>query len=312
VPAGGGKPSWAINPLLGEVTAAVKQEAPQPVFSENPFLLEIMSASSAYGGIVASKTMIEAMIDSTSTLGPGEKAMLKMCVPFGMESLAGPSLPEDIESLSGETIEQAEAVAKAARFRFIDGGYVDDQGAGTVLAQMQNSCAGDCPTMKLLLISTDNYSTAPLFKGNPIPAGDIGFVDEYGGYLKAGQQIFAEPFPKGKWPIYATSMFPGKVNLVEEQVSGHKEIESTYWHGTVSTADNQWFGTVAGDKVDLLMFHSNVPGIDVPIIVPATLAKFLFTKIYGPVARVQAAGAEPVINAFLDGTLPDTPTPGWP
>ena len=74
----------------------------------------------------------------------------------------------------------------------------------------------------------------------------------------------------------------------------------------MTTKENVWFGTTAGDTVDLLMFHSNYPGFDVPLVTPADLAPFLFKEIYGPLARKQEEGAKPVIDAWLAGALPMT------
>jgi len=167
VPPSGNGGEWAFNPQLGNMTASVgKKGAPEPVLSTNPFLLEVIAGSSAAGGLVGVQSMADAMIDKQKWLGPGETKTLKRCVPFGLESLAPASLPENITKLSGETHEQAQEVSAAARYRFLDGGFVDDQCAAATLADMQRSCSGACPpAMKLLLISTDNYSTAPLFAG---------------------------------------------------------------------------------------------------------------------------------------------------
>ena len=47
----------------------------------------------------------------------------------------------------------------------------------------------------------------------------------------------------------------------------------------------------------------------VPVIVPARGAKWAFSEIYGRLAALQAAGAAPVIQAWLAGELPLTSFP---
>ena len=47
----------------------------------------------------------------------------------------------------------------------------------------------------------------------------------------------------------------------------------------------------------------------VPVIVPARGAKWAFSEIYGRLAALQAAGAAPIIEAWLAGELPLTSFP---
>ena len=49
--------------------------------------------------------------------------------------------------------------------------------------------------------------------------------------------------------------------------------------------------------------------LGVPVIVPARGAKWAFSEIYGRLAALQAAGAAPVIQAWLAGELPLTSFP---
>ena len=57
-----------------------------------------------------------------------------------------------------------------------------------------------------------------------------------------------------------------------------------------------------------LIVQSNYPeGLEgVPVIVPARGAKWAFSEIYGRLAALQAAGAAPIIQAWLAGELPVT------
>ena len=60
-----------------------------------------------------------------------------------------------------------------------------------------------------------------------------------------------------------------------------------------------------GSTVDVLIVQSNYPeGLEgVPVIVPARGAKWAFSEIYGRLAALQAAGAAPIIEAWLAGEL---------
>ena len=70
-------------------------------------------------------------------------------------------------------------------------------------------------------------------------------------------------------------------------------------------------GTTAGSELDVLIVQSNYPeGLEgVPVIVPARGAKWAFSEIYGRLAALQAAGAAPIIEAWLAGELPLTSFP---
>ena len=67
----------------------------------------------------------------------------------------------------------------------------------------------------------------------------------------------------------------------------------------------------AGSTLDVLIVESNYPeGLEgVPVIVPARGAKWAFSEIYGRLAALQAAGAAPIIKAWLAGELPLTSFP---
>ena len=71
------------------------------------------------------------------------------------------------------------------------------------------------------------------------------------------------------------------------------------------------YGTKAGSTLDVLIVQSNYPeGLEgVPVIVPARGAKWAFEEIYGRLAALQAAGAAPIIEAWLAGELPLTSFP---
>ena len=69
----------------------------------------------------------------------------------------------------------------------------------------------------------------------------------------------------------------------------------------------EWYGTQAGSVVDVLILQSNYPADIVKTVVEADNANWFFTNVYGPLAASQAAGAAPIIKAWLAGEeLPAT------
>ena len=182
--------------------------------------------------------------------------------------------------------------------------------------------------MKLLLVTNSNYSTTPLFAGGPekygpfIPANTIAVRNEGGGYYVPGQQIFAEAYPGGegheaRWPVYATAPFPTNLERILDKgpppraefvaSAEYEDVNSTYWRGLVTSVENEWYGTQAGSVVDVLILQSNYPADIVKTVVEADNANWFFTNVYGPLAASQAAGAAPIIKAWLAGEeLPAT------
>ena len=120
------------------------------------------------------------------------------------------------------------------------------------------------------------------------------------------------PRTKEPWPVYATSpMVPARLDFETLVAEDYSDIDSVYWHGVMGSVENEWYGTTAGSIVDVLIVQSNYPeGLEgVPVIVPARGAKWAFSEIYGRLAALQAAGAAPVIQAWLAGELPLTSFP---
>ena len=148
-----------------------------------------------------------------------------------------------------------------------------------------------------------------------IPVNSIGgrYDGIVGGFFVPGAQIFNESYPgsEDEWPIYASSTIPTKLDFEALLAEEYKDIDSVYWHGVMGSVENEWYGTTAGSELDVLIVQSNYPeGLEgVPVIVPARGAKWAFSEIYGRLAALQAAGAAPVIQAWLAGELPLTSFP---
>jgi len=248
-------------------------------------------------------------------------------MPLDLESVAPPSLPEDFPNdLVMDTKAQADHVAGNASYRFLDGAFSDHAAAAATLSTMITYCEArpglcDDEPIKLLLVGTDTNSSRAFFAG-AIPANTFG-PGQYPAYQAPSRQLFDVSFPEdpAQWPVYATVTLPEWVlnNATADEgddddalfPGGHVEwvdVESTYWHGEVTTVGNEWWNVPSGWKVDLLMFHSNWPGLQTPIIAPSgKIGQFIFKYIYAPLTASQAAGAQPVIAQWLAGTLPATP-----
>ena len=108
--------------------------------------------------------------------------------------------------------------------------------------------------------------------------------------------------------VSSTSRPASTMSMVAEDYS---DVDSVYWHGVMGSVENEWYGTTAGSELDVLIVQSNYPeGLEgVPVIVPARGAKWAFSEIYGRLAALQAAGAAPIIEAWLAGELPLTSFP---
>ena len=152
--------------------------------------------------------------------------------------------------------------------------------------------------------------------------GHRGVVDVAPGIDVPGQQIFAEAYPGGegreaRWPVYATAPFPTNLERILDKgpppraefvaSAEYEDVNSTYWRGLVTSVENEWYGTQAGSVVDVLILQSNYPADIVKTVVEADNANWFFTNVYGPLAASQAAGAAPIIKAWLAGEeLPAT------
>ena len=80
--------------------------------------------------------------------------------------------------------------------------------------------------------------------------------------------------------------------------------ESTYWHGRATTVANDWYDVKAGSDVEILILNTALgTARGVPTVVVGTFAEEAFEQLYGPLAKSQAEGMEPIVTAFLEGTL---------
>lgn len=249
--------------------------------------------------------MIHALVDEK--LNSTEATVVKLCLPLGVETQAGPLLPSEtdvVDSSSGELM--TPLPSSDFLFRFIDGAYSDDTGAAMALAQMQADCrageldcSGDVPYRLLILDDATYEPLRNLMAGRGCPNNTICPADYSlsfwlpGGPARPSAQIFAESFPESGWKTYAVA----NAYTGEGEVTG--SVTSKYWKGTLTTVDNKWYGVLGGDKVSVIYLSSNYEDSQAPMMIPANNAATFFQNVYAPMAVSQLSGGEPVIRKWL-------------
>jgi len=133
------------------------------------------------------------------------------------------------------------------------------------------------------------------------------------------QSVFAEPFPDvSEWKQY--NEFPSKrrLGLFKGQWV-EQNIKSMTWSGIVTTVDNKHFGVTGGQKVHLLIFSLEIPGIIWPglgdpaqteLVSPghlriadgAVMEDADLISGHAPMAKAQAKAFGPVLEQFLNPT----------
>lgn len=220
-------------------------------------------------------------------------------------------------------------------FRFLDGGYAENTALPMTLAKAQSDCeAGklDCTQpIRLIMVNDGNITTnttgpsccrakdplKSLFMDPATPVGS--FVPSMMDFMKVPvPTIFAEPFPAfHEWKQY--NEFPSKRKV---HIFGSKRdwvqdnIKSKYWSGMLTTVENKHFGVKGGQKVELLVFSLEIPGIIWPglfdpdqteLVSPGHLRQadgavgedYDLIAGHAPMAKSQAKAVVPVLESFL-------------
>lgn len=228
-------------------------------------------------------------------------------------------------------------------FRYLDGGYAENTALPMTLSKAQQDCeAGvlDCSnSIQLILVNDGNITanhTGPscctakdplksLFYDPATPVGTFvpGMVDSV---MVPVQTIFAEPFPAlSEWKQY--SEFPSKrctSKLSHSLLFGCKKgdwveqnIKSMTWSGILTTVENAHFGVKGGQKVNLLVFSLEIPGVIFPglgdpeqtqqispghlrIADGAVMKDADLIAGHAPMAKAQAAAVSSVLESFLN------------
>lgn len=283
--------SWLLSANIANITArteaSFRAQTLDLLAPRDPLIIEIVSASSSAAGIAASPVMMSEYANGTLA------QRILDCMPLGLETLATPmlvngtTLPTDTDVLFLGTDEEI-------MFRSLDGAYTDNSNAAMTLARMQAECAAgdtglDCSDgYYRMIISGDSVQDSIFF--DPVyPPGSMLPVSEGGNYGPV-PTIFSELPPSSAELLpYATA----------DIYRNGSYATSYYWHGWLTTVQNDWYGVQGGDVVELLYFL----GCETLMDIGGKNASFLFEKFYAPSAVSQAVGAVPILDAFINGTL---------
>ena len=278
---------WNINlNIISDITATTNTlHAPTTSLlyeSRDPLLIEVASASSSAAGLIASPAM-------TSEWTSG---VIDSCWPLGLETLAasmfvnGFTLPQGQDAVNYSYAEPSSMV-----YRYLDGAYTDNTNAAMTLSQMQKECSKgatglDCSSGYRMIIAGDSGQESLWFNEQYPPGSFI--PPSLGGFNGPVPVIFAGPFPD-EWVLYSS----------DDLYHNKTRADSFYWHGRVTTIQNDWYGVIGGDSVEVLYFIGDWDPIDIG----GESAALLFKLLYAPSAVAQASGASPVIEKFLRGEL---------
>jgi len=211
------------------------------------------------------------------------------------------------------------------------GGYAENTALPMTLAKAQRDCkAGvtSCDRPIHAILVNDGNSSAMTTGFGPFTAEDplrSLFTDParpssewvpgmFGTVHVPKQTVFTEQFPAtNQWKPYhqfpVTKLFPG--SKVKENIISH------FWNGIVTTVDNLFYGTTAGQKVNLLVFSLDIPGVAWPSLFDPQAVQATspgFARICGgvaevdkkavsghaPMAKSQAAAFLPILTEFLN------------
>ena len=172
--------------------------------------------------------------------------------------------------------------------------------------------------MKIIVVDQLDESQGSLrlfdYGDSSAPANEY-YQYSYGfGATVPSQQIFAEKAPEPsefqmyKMNIYKYAYSQGPIGLGftlgPDAPPRTFRAESQYWHGKATTVANDWYDVKAGSDVEILILNTALgTASGVPTVVVGTFGKDAFEQLYGPLAKSQADGMEPIVTAFLEGTL---------
>lgn len=295
----------------------------------NPLIAEITAGSGASTGFAGSPTAYNAIAQKfekwiTKGIGKLSKPLwdkVIKCWPYGAQILSPPMVqPQTSVSHSEDDVP----------YRYMDGGYAENTGLPMTLAKIQRDCDAqrlDCsrPVQVMLVndgnISADHNGPSCCQARDPLkslfadPAAPVGtFVSGmFDTFMVPSQTIFAEAFPSvNEWRKYLS--FPSKQKISNHWVE--QDIESMTWSGIVTTVDNPHFGIRGGQKINLLVFSLQIPGIIFPGLGDAEQTKMVspghlriadgavmedadLIAGHAPMARAQVEAMRPVLSTFL-------------
>jgi hypothetical protein len=308
--------------------------APLPL-PPNPLIAEVVAASGGATGFAASPSAYGSVAHKfekyvTKGLGILTKPVwdkVISCWPYGAQILSPPMLPPHSSVAESED---------NVPYRYMDGGYAENTALPMTLAKVQQDCKGgvlDCSEpIRLILVNDGNISTnhtgpscctakdplKSLFHDPSRPVGS--YVNGMVSTVQVPvQTVFAEEFPDvSDWKQY--NEFPSKRKVHPLNPASHEwvqeNIKSMTWSGILTTVDNQQFGVSGGQKVHLLIFSLEVPGIIWPglfdpdqteLVSPghlrladgAVMKDADLIAGHAPMAKAQAEAVVPVLEEFF-------------
>ena len=284
---GGDQPGWLLNSQVAELSAVTDARDAQPynlLAPRDPLIAEIASASSSAMGLFASPAMLEEW-------APGSNHPFDDCWPLGVETLSGPMLVANAVLPTGDAALTYTADASNTLYRYMDGALSDNSNAAMTLGRMQAECSANggvgCEDGFRMIIAGGDCQSTLFYDASRPPGSFIGPDD--GGYNNPIPTIFAEAQPaESTFAVYAS---------VDLYNNGSRS-DATYWRGTLTTVDNEWYGVAGGSSVELLYFT----GIYDTMEAPGKHTEEYFAHFYAQTAPAQAAGAAPILQQFLDAS----------
>ena len=281
---GDDQPGWLLNSQVADLSAVTDARDAQPynlLAPRDPLIVEIASASSSAMGLLTSPTMLQEWT-------PGSKHPFGDCLPLGAETLSGPMLVPDAVLPTGDAALTYTAGASDLLYRYMDGAMSDNSNAAMTLGRMQAECTANggvgCEDGFRMIIAGGSCQSTLFYDASHPPGSFIGPND--GGFNNPIPTIFAEAQPaESAFTVYAS---------VDLYNNGSRS-DATYWRGTLTTVDNEWYGVACGSSVELLYFT----GIYDTMEAPGKHTEEYFAHFCAQTAPAQAAGAAPILQQFL-------------
>lgn len=305
---------------------------------KNPLLAELTSASGGATGFAGSPTVYHHAIEAFNSVVPNlgifswlpDKVLkaIPTCMPYGLQAMGPPMLSD------GVSVAESEAVGNVL-YRYMDGGYAENTALPMTLAKAQRDCresaeldcSGEAP-IRLVLVNDGDHTSPSTGFGQQLAKDPLRalFFDESrpaGSWVPGmwnltdvpSQSIFAEAFPAvGEWIAYneidSTRVFKLH-NFSLKHVP--RNITSYFWTGVLTTVENKYYGVLGGDRVRILIFSLDIPGViwpglfnentefDNPGEAPLTAGRApeWYLSGHGRMAEAQSQGMLPHLQSFL-------------
>ena len=290
-----------------------------------PTVLEVTASSSGAGGFVASPALFR-----NQNFMRFETRVADWLTKCTATTLVDLSIPQR------GMVDDEVSNAATPTYRFIDGGFVENTALASTIGRLHADNPNEDHLGSFIHFDLDTpfyggeanelkCRVAALFSMDNTPEEGVCNTakelctdsDAFG--QKNAQNIgrpvstiFENMWPEawpdnlGEWTEYAAHEECRITSTDGSTPPACTTISSYYWKGTMTTIENKWYGVPAGLKLELLVFAYNEPTST--ILVGDNKAgdtgtgvggRSMWEKVYGPIAKEQAEGAEKVIKDFL-------------